>query len=38
MGGVIPLALLTALLILAEPVALIAAWELWHAVHCSLHS
>jgi hypothetical protein len=32
------LALLTALVILAQPIALIVAFLLWHAVHCSLHS
>ena len=38
MGGVIPLALLAALLILAEPALLISVFLLWHAIHCSLHS
>jgi hypothetical protein len=38
MGGVMPLALLAALLILAQPIAMIVAFLLWHAVHCSLHS
>jgi hypothetical protein len=38
MGGVMPLALLAALLILAEPAMLIVAFLLWHAIHCSLHS
>lgn len=32
------LTLLAALLILAQPVLLIAAFLLWHAVHCSLHN
>ena len=38
MGGVIPLALRLALIALAYPFMLIVAFELWHAIHCTLHS
>jgi hypothetical protein len=34
----IALALRLALIALAYPVALIVAFELWHAIHCTLHS
>jgi len=38
MGVVIPLALRLALIALAYPFMLIVAFELWHAIHCTLHS